>query len=200
MSESHDELRVIWASDGAVPEVNTERILRGIERQASEFRRRIIFRDWREIVAGTCLFAIFIWFAVRAQDLYVRAANLWIAANGLWIGFCMWRYSAVSRDVKRDQSVAAYRQALLHVYSSQIALLKSAIFWYLLPMWASLVALALAQWHAGHNTIACLVSMAVQTVIFGFIWWLNESPGVRCLQRRQAELAGLIQGLEGTME
>lgn len=200
MSESYDELRVIWSDDDSVHELSAERALRDVERRANVFRHRILFRYWRELVAGTFVFAIFIWFAVRSQDLYVRIANLWVAASGLWIAFRMWRYSTVSRDPRRDKSVAAYREGLLSVYSNQMALLKSAIFWYLLPMWSGLVALALAQWRIGHNTVAWLASIVLQTLLFGFIWWLNKSPGVRYLQRKQAELAVLIHGLEGTME
>jgi len=195
MNESYDELRAIWSSPGA-PSMDVDRIVRDVQQKSNEFKRMITFRDWREMAGGALVAVIFLAFAAAAGDSFVRAGHLWTAASGLWIAFYIRRYSLLRRDPPRNQPSSAYRQALLDSYTRQIALLKTVKYWYLLPLWLGLTGVALAQWRSGGNWTACLVSIAVPTVIFAFLWWLNESPGVRYLQRKQAELASLIQALE----
>jgi hypothetical protein len=36
--------------------------------------------------------------------------------------------------------------------------------------------------------------IATFTATFGFVWWLNESWGIRYLRRKQAELDNLLRG------
>jgi hypothetical protein len=33
-----------------------------------------------------------------------------------------------------------------------------------------------------------LIAVAIYTGVFGFVWWLNEGPGVRTLRRERARL------------
>jgi hypothetical protein len=92
-----------------------------------------------------------------------------------------------------DQSIAAYYRALSESYEVQLKLLKTVKFWYLLPLWIGLLALALARYRIDRDLPATLFSLGIPTVFCGLVWWLNEVPGVRYLRRRQAELAGLIE-------
>lgn len=196
----NDDIRDLWSQPAAPHTFDVDRALRDIQQRAARFERTIAFRDWREIAAGLLVAAIFLWFAFRAHDPFVRLADLWIAASGVWIAFHLRRHSTVPRAPSRDRSAEAYRQALLDSFDRQIALLRSVKYWYLLPVWIGLIGLSLAQWRTHHSAMACVVSITVYTAIFGAVWWLNESPGVRYLQRKQAELGSLIQELEGVTQ
>ena len=198
MNDSNDLLREIWSSSATGPVVvNADRVLREIERKSNEFWRLIRSRDWRELAGAALVLAMFAGFAMRARDVLVRAADLWIAASACWIAFYIRRNSRVTKSPARDQTMSDYHRALLDSYDRQIALVKDVKYWYLLPIWSGLVALSLAQWRIRRDSFTCAVVITTYTLTYAFIWWINESPGIRYLKRKRAELAALIQEFEG---
>lgn len=192
MNEPRDELREIWEAGGS-PAVDLEGVLKRMQQKSTEFERMIARRDLREMAAGIFVAILFGWFAYRSSDWLVRASELWIAATGLWIIYWLRRHSSVLRDPPRDQSVGAFYRALFDSYERQVGLLRTAKLWYVLPFWSGLMLFSFATWRVQHNLTGLLVLTATFTLTFGFVWWLNESWGVRYLRRKQAELANQVR-------
>lgn len=195
MNDSSDELRAIWQA-GAAPAVDVEGVLKRMEQKSADFKRMISRRDLREMAAGLFIAILFSWFAYGASDWLMRASDLWIAASGLWIIYWLRRHSHVQQAPPRDQSLSGYHRALSDSYKQQIWLLRTAKLWYVLPLWTGLMLFSLATWRIRHNLPALLVLVATFTATFGFVWWLNESWGVRHLRRKQDELGKLVSGCE----
>lgn len=193
MTEPRDDLREIWQAGSGSPAVDVEGVLKRMEQKSSEFQRMIARRDLREMLVGAFVAILFGWFAYRSTDWLTRTAELWIAAAGLWIIYWLRRHSYVLRDPPPDQTLAAYYRALSESYDRQIWLLRTAKLWYVLPFWSGLMLFSFAGWRLQHNTITLLVTSITFTATFGFVWWLNESWGVRHLRRKQADLSRLVR-------
>jgi hypothetical protein len=91
-----------------------------------------------------------------------------------------------------DRSLADFQQALLRKYDHQIRLLKNVKYWYLLPPYVALLpasaGMVMANTAKGQPGRPQLIAVGVYTGVFGFMWWLNEGPGVRTLRRERTRL------------
>jgi len=186
-----DELRELWQSD-INQALNQRDLLRELERRMRSFDRTIRWRDLRETVAGLIVTAVYVWFALGAGTLFERMADLWLAAWGIWVALFLRRYFKLSRKPAPEQTLAVYRQALVDRYDGQIRLAKSVKYWYILPMWLGMLLLGLAVWSQPRGHLRCTLVAVVATVVSAFVWWLNEGPGIRYLQRKRRELAALM--------
>ena len=124
------------------------------------------------------------------------AADAWLAACGLWIVFYLRRNSGLARTPAPDQSLASYRAELLDRYDRQIRLLKTAKYWYVLPLWVGLMLLEFSYRPQAKGDSSFLAVVTLMTGILAVVWWLNEGPGVRRLRRKREEVAALV-GEEG---
>jgi len=190
MNEPRDELRELWEGGGS-PQVDIEGVLKTMENKSTEFERIISRRDLREIIFGAAGAIAFGYLAYRSADLLTRVSYAWIAASFLWIIYWLRRNSYLHRSPARDQSVGAYYRALFESYEQQVWLLRTAKLWYVLPIWSGLMLFAFATWRVQHNIGVLLTLLITFNVTFGFVWWLNQSWGVRYLRRKQEELAKL---------
>jgi hypothetical protein len=190
-----DELRQLWQSD-ITEAIDQRELLRELERRSRNFDRTIRWRDFRETAAGLLITVVYLWFAVRAGSTFERVADLWLAACGVWIAVFLYRYSKLSRKPAPEHTLAVYRQELVERYDRQIRLSKSVKYWYILPLWAGLMLNAAAYRVGGGDNIRFLAIVIFVTAVSAGVWWLNEGPGVRYLQRKRQELAALI-GEEG---
>jgi len=160
--------------------------------RADRFDRTIKSRNLRECVCAAVLTAMFAFIAWKSPNALARAGNLVVAASGLWIAFCMLRYGREAPSPAPDGSLADFRQALLRKYDHQIRLLKNVKYWYLLPPYVGLLmaSAGVVRAHSADGQPAWpqLIAPAIYTAVFGFIWWLNEGPGVKKLERERARL------------
>jgi hypothetical protein len=186
-----DELRQLWQSD-INEAIDQRELLRELERRRRNFDRANRRRDLQEFVAMLVVIVVYLWFAAHAVTTFERVADVWLAACGVWIIFYVRRYAKLARKPVPEQTLGAYREALVERYNRQIRLSKSMKYWYILPFWMGLLLFALAdRVHGGKNIKFVLVVIFV-TAVNGFVWWLNEGPGIRCLERKRQELATLI--------
>ena len=160
--------------------------------RANRFDRTIKHRNWRESGGAALVTVFFAFIAWQSPNALARAGNLVVAASGLWIIFSMLRHGREAPSPAADRTLADFQQALLRKYDHQIRLLKNVKYWYLLPLYVGLLlasaGIVMARTAQGQPAWPQLIAMAVYTAVFGFVWWLNEGPGVRRLQRERARL------------
>jgi hypothetical protein len=187
-----DELHELWRGQTTGPPVKGEDMLTIAMERAREFDRTIKARNIRECLGAVLLTALFAFIAWKSPNPLAGAGNLVVAASGLWILFCMLRYGREAPAPAADGSLADFQQALLRKYDHQIRLLKNVKYWYLLPPYVGLLlasaGIVMANTAKGQPAWPQLIAMGVYTGVFGFIWWLNEGPGVRTLRRERARL------------
>jgi hypothetical protein len=190
-----DELRELWQSD--INEAMNQRdLLRDVERRIRNFDRANRRRGLVDILAMLVVIAVYLWLAVGEKTTFERVADLCLAACAIWVIFYVRRYAKLSRKPEPEQTLGAYRRALVQRYDRQIRLWKSAKYWFILPMWLAVLLYDVAYRVSGGKNIKFAMVLIVVTVGYAFAWWLYEGRGVRCLERKQRELATLI-GVEG---
>jgi hypothetical protein len=187
-----DELDQLWCGQTTGPPTKGEDMLTIAMERANRFDHTIRMRNWREFGGGILAAAIFGFVAWKSPNALARAGHLIVAASGLWVAFRMLLYGRETPAPAPDRSVADFQQALLRKYDFQIRLLKNVKYWYLLPPYVGLLmasaGIVMANTASGRPAWPQLIATAVYTAVFGFVWWLNEGPGVRALQRERERL------------
>jgi hypothetical protein len=192
MTPQSDDLCRLWQSDSGNGAVDPSDLLRELERRSRSFDRMIRRRDIREIAGGLVVTVVYGLMAWKAGTLLFLVSDIWLAACGVWFAYYLRRDSKRSLQPVPDQSLVVYRQSLMERYDGQIRLARSVKYWFLLPMWFGLLLQALASRLDGGSWFKFSMIMLVATVGNGFVWWLNEGPGVRYLERKRRQLAALL--------
>jgi len=136
------------------------------------------------------------WLALYEHNALLRFSDIWLAACGVWFAFYLRRDSKRSLQPVPEQSLAVYRRTLMERYDGQIRLARSVKYWFLIPIWLGLLLQAVASLADPRGVRKFWLVMLVATAGLVFVWWLNEGPGVRYLERKRRELAALL-GEEG---
>jgi len=192
MSSPTDYLCRLWQSDSGNGSVDTSDLLRELQRRNTSFDRMIRRRDIREIAGGLALTVIYGWMAWKAGSLLYRVSDIWLAACGVWFAYYLRRDSKRALAPVPDQNLAVFRQSLMDRYDGQIRLLCSVKYWFLLPAWIGLLLQAVAALGGPRGLFKFSLVMLVATAGNAFVWWLNEGPAVRYLNRKRRELEALI--------
>ncbi len=196
----NDKLNEIWHSEAASSstsqkEKEGEEMLTMVIERTRKFDRQILLRNMREVVAAAIVTGIFAWFAWKAPTGLERIGDALVAASGVWITYYVLRFGAGPKALDPGVSLNAYRELLRENYDRQVRLVRSAKYWYLLPMYVGLAVVSLGMWlrlhGAGQSVRPAVMSMVIITVGFGFVWILNEVYAVRCLEKLKRELAGM---------
>ncbi len=168
-----------------------------IQQRTQRFDRTIWIRNLVECIAGGVVFALFVWVVVRNPDTITKTGALIVAASAVWIVFYLVRYGKSAPRVDPAQNLTSYAHALAERYDHQIRLLRSAKYWYLLPMYAGLLTISagvLSQHaKAGGLNWRDVLDPAFYTAVFAAIWWLNEYVMVRRLLQFRANVLAMTE-------
>ncbi|MFA5191370.1 MAG: hypothetical protein WC740_11625 [Verrucomicrobiia bacterium] len=180
--------------------IDTTVLLQLLKRNKKHFEAMIFWRDAREVGTALLMVPIILWIGVRDHlpwtFFLMIPAVLWIA------GFMLTdRILQKRRQPQLDNPLRDCLERLLAQVEHQIGLLRNVFWWYLLPVAAAMAAfLGHVTWHiwAGgwHVRLASAVIIAVITLIFWGVYWLNQRAVRRELEPRREELRALISNLE----
>jgi hypothetical protein len=176
--------------------MNQRDLLHELERRRRNFDRASRRRGLVDLVSMLVVIVAYLWLAVGERTTFERVADLCVAACAVWFIFYVRRYARLSRKPAPEQTLGAYRQALVERYDRQIQLWKSAKYWFILPMWLAMLLYDIAYRVSGGKNVKFAMVLLVVTVGYAFAWWLYEGRGVRRLERKRRELAALV-GEEG---
>lgn len=191
----NDDLRELWCGQPVATAANKEELVELVLEKTRRFDRKIRMRNLRECGAALVVVGMFAFIAAHTADPLQRAGYIIVAASGVWIIFFLLRYGRSSVPANPDQDLKAYRNALVRQYDHQIRLLKSVKFWYLLPPWVGcVISTAGVLLHESHQRSLNwndFLPTAIYTAIFAFVWWLNQSWGVRRLSDERARVLAM---------
>jgi hypothetical protein len=187
------ELENLWKTQPLQAAVKGEEMLDIVIRKSAAFDRRVAARDRRETLAGLVVAAIFGVAAWVQTNPLQRAGSLMAVAAAAWIiVYIRGNRTHPVPDPAPDQSLTGYRQALASKYDHQIRLLKTAKFWYVLPLYIAVLVIMAGSILERARTRPLVWSDATpivfQTLFFGVVWWLNEIYAVRKLRRSRMQL------------
>ena len=193
---TQDDFRNLWHSEAGIqPATRGEEMLTLVIERTRRFDRQIAVRNSIECIASALVVGMFAWFAWRAPNEIIRAGMAIVALSGVWIAFYILRYGGGPKPLDPGIDLSAYPRILRESYERQIRLLRRVKYWYLLPLYIGLVVGSVGLWFQlaseGRNLLARLASLldfGITTIVFVFVWILNERYGVRKLERLKEEL------------
>ena len=200
--KAKDELRELWCTQPYSSATKREDLVKLVQKQTKRFDRIILIRNLLECTAAAVVLVWFTLFAVRTQDTVQRVGSIVIAASAVCIIYFLLRYARGPANEDPSQNLSAYRRALLERYDTQIRLLKSVKYWYLLPPYVGLLigSAGVLLSHARLGVVGWrdLVGPALYTAFFVFVWWLNEVKGVARLRSERARLLSIGEEANGS--
>jgi hypothetical protein len=163
------ELEQIWKRQvpGALSQENLTRIATSVRKVDRKFRRRIWWRDLREIAA---VLILAVWFGLSGRT-WLR----WLAvANILFVAAWIIRSRIVVRPDREMPSVIERLQQMIRETEMQINLLRSVLWWYLLPCAVALFVMMLDSPPRNFSSSQRLISVGPLILLFLAIYWLNQ--------------------------
>jgi hypothetical protein len=192
-----DDFEQLWRTQPLETAVKGEEMREIILKKITSFDRTIRRRNTRETVAAVVVAICFGFVAWKQHNRIEQLGSATVVAGALWIIFYIRRHGVEPADPVPDQSVTAYRRALILKYEHQIRLLRNVKFWYLTPMYLGLLVssagMLTERAQTRPITWADAIPPLVYTLIFAGVWWLNEVYGVRKLQQMRFTLEQDVQ-------
>lgn len=191
-----DALKELWRGQpmGARPVLPDELQMASLKRRMKSFDRTIVRRDVVEVAACLLVIAFFSWeLLFREQSALSRGGCSVLIASSVFI---VWTLIGSKRRWPGPDPVAPVIEAVkseLGKVESQIGLLKTIVWWYLLPLFVGVVMCHLGT--ALPLTIK-LINLAVTAGIFVFIYRLNQNAVTNHLQPLKGQLESLLSGAE----
>lgn len=184
----NDELMALW-QESTRPAPDRTEIARLAGRAAmNRFDRAIRSRNLREYAAGFIVVAFFGWQLAHGRfvglDLAAIAAVLFV------LGF-LWSHHRNIAPLDPTARASDYQAAMLSRIDSQIRLLSSIRYWYLLPFYVPIVWVTVLV--SRRSLVVAGLFFVLSTLLYAAIAWLNEKIGVRHLIRQRAQIEALLE-------
>jgi hypothetical protein len=184
------ELEHLWQRQQGIepsPE-NIAQIAGSLSALDRKFRRRIWWRDLREIAA---VLILAVWFGLSGQT-WLR----WLAvASILFVAAWIIRSRIVVRPDREMPSVIERLQQMIRETEMQINLLRSVLWWYLLPCAVALFVMMLDSPPRNFRSSQRLISLGPLILLFLAIYWLNRWAVRKKLVPQRARLQHVLAEL-----
>jgi drug/metabolite transporter (DMT)-like permease len=177
------ELEGIWKRQEAVdlsPE-NIAEIAATVQAVDRKFKRKIWWRDLREIGAALAVAVVFCVVGLSWLRWIAVASCLFVA------GYIVMSRRAV-RSIVETSSLAERLQQMIRETETQIGLLRSVGWWYLLPCAVGMVAFVVDRLPRTVSAMHLIVFFAAMAIFYFAAYWLNQRVVRKALEPRRANL------------
>lgn len=107
------------------------------------------------------------------------------------MGYLWWQHRRITEpDATAD--ARNYQSAMLARIDHQIQLLRTARYWYFLPLYVPALMTMVTTWQRGRHTAAILGWAIVSSIFIGLLW-LNERVVVGFLWKERAKIGALYR-------
>ena len=169
-----------------------------IEERTKKFDRRVRARNLREIIASIFGGLVLGWTMLGTHDAWKITGGAVMEIGLVVIIYVLLRYGKAGAEPDPNGTLSGYTKALMDKYDRQIRLLKTAKYWYLLPMFVGIVIMLAGSVveHVQAGTLGPKVFIwpVILAAFFGFAWWLNEVYAVGRLERCRAKTEEMLRG------
>ena len=203
---NYDELKEAWLAQTSQTRltIDADLLLKEVQRNQQSFAATVFWRDVREV--GTSLLMVPVWFYLGTKHSLPWMWYLGVPAL-LWVaGFMLAdRMRLRSYSSERGESLSHRVESSLAQVEHQIWLLRNVLWWYLLPPGLAVLAFfGQCAWEAqsGGWWVAAVITgcVAVEAIVFGSVYWLNQKAVRAELEPRRQELQALLGSLKDTRE
>jgi hypothetical protein len=186
-----DALKKIWRDQPLPlpPPLGGPEAIASMNRKMRRFDRTIWWRDLREVAAGIFIVVVFSWYFFRFPMPMARVGCVITVLSAIFID---WRLLSSKRRAARSSLNASVMEALqveLRKVENQIRLLRSVLWWYILPL-----TVGATVFFAGVNrdAVARAVFIAFAVLMGLGLNWLNQWAVRKQLMPLKEELESLL--------
>lgn len=199
---SFEEFKDAWQAQqtGHPASIDPNLLLAEVRHNQRKFQATIVWRDVREI--GVALVMIPIWLGMGITMKLPWTWYLCIPAL-IWVAGFLYvdRRRHKRPSAPGGESIREYVEACTADVEHQIWLIRNVLWWYLLPIAIPVMAfVAEVSWRTREGGWISLLAFAVATmiclIVFGAIYWINQSAIRTYLEPLREELGTLRKSLE----
>lgn len=194
-----DEMQRTWQSQGSGPQlaIDPEMLLNEIRRNKQSLEATVFWRDVLCVGGAILVGGFFIRLGITLPywPWFLPALSmLWMAGFMAVDRICQKRNTPVLRE-----PVTACIESSLVQINHQIWLMKSVLWWCVLPYGIAFIVLFCSfAWESRQIPLVCLINLALAGLCAVFSWlvcWLNHVGARKGLEPRQQELQALLESL-----
>ena len=177
------ELEEIWKKQKTVepsPE-NIAEMAATVQAMDRKFKRKIWWRDVREIAAALTMAVVL--------GIVGLSWLRWIAvASCLFVAGYILMSRRALRSVPETSSLAERLQQMIRETEIQIKLLRSVLWWYLLPCAVATVVFVVDRLPPTFRAARLIIFFAPMALFYVAVYWLNQRVVRKALEPRRANL------------
>jgi CubicO group peptidase (beta-lactamase class C family) len=190
-----DELKKLWQQQPLrEPALSPSQVMSAMQSKTTQLRRTLLARDVRELLACVIVGVIFgIYFFIFRAPI-MRLGALITVAGSIFIAWKILHARRTTPTARPDTTVVESLRAELHSLRTQSQLLRSVLWWYLLPLG---VGGLIFVWGMPFNNLVFKVGFTLFSLALDvFIYWLNQRARSRQLVPLEAQLESLLHSAE----
>ncbi|HXI69311.1 MAG TPA: hypothetical protein VNN22_03025 [Verrucomicrobiae bacterium] len=194
-----DELKKLWQQQPLRnPAVSPEQLVSAMQKQTTQLRRILDARDVRELVACAFVIIIFgIFYFTVSRTPVSRLGDLIVIGSSIFVAWKLIHTRRKTPPAPPGATVVESLQAELNAVRAQSRLLRSVLWWYLLPLG---VGILVFTWGGARGGLADNIGNIVYTLfviaLYAFIHRLNQRARATQLLPVEAQLESLIRSAE----
>ncbi|MGZ4963168.1 MAG: M23 family metallopeptidase [Limisphaerales bacterium] len=189
-----DELKNLWQQQPvSAPTVSAAQLVSAMQTKMSDFRRKLLARDARELLGCVFILVIFGVFFANAETRMARFGDFIVMASAIFIGWRIIHARRTTPPAKPDASTVEALRAELHSVRTQSQLLRSVLWWYLLPIGSGVL---ISVWGDNNETPFQITFTLTIIFTYAFIYWVNQRARTKYLVPAQAQLEALVHAAE----
>jgi hypothetical protein len=191
-AHANEDLARLWREHDAAP--SADLVARTLMAQTWQFDQKIFWRNFREYAAGIVLLVVFAGQIALDRDGDRIGGIIGFMAVAFVMVYLWWRHRGLG-PLDPTAPTTLYQAALLARLDDQIRLLRTVPYWYLVPLSLPGLWMTIVRWPVRPGLAA--VSLAIQTIAFVFVGWLNVRVGVQHTRVARDRVAAMLPPSEG---
>lgn len=188
MTKNFNDLQEIWKKQSIQQgDVNMELILK----KSTDFKKSIMWRNFRECGIAFVMALVFIPKVFRAQSTWATLMYIELVLALIFVGVHIYLYGRNKKAPNYSASSTEHVTFLREQIQTQIKLLSNVRYWYLAPLLFGVLGLlgeSLVNEIAAGKTPYALVPITFTLALNAIILWANEVWAVRKLKKQLEEL------------
>ena len=194
-----DELKKLWQQQPLrKPDVSSEQLISAMQKQTSQLRRTLLARDVGELVACAVVIIIFgIYYFTLSQTPLSRLGDLIVIGSSIFIAWKLVHARRSNPPAPPGATVVESLRAELNAVRAQSRLLRSVLWWYLLPLGIGIFACTWGSFGGGFGSLVFEIVYAIAVIaLYVWIYRLNQTARAKQLLPVEAQLESLIRSAE----
>jgi len=190
-----DELKKLWQQQPLRdPALSPAQVMLAMQNKTTQLRRTLLARDVRELLVCVIVGVIFGTYYFTQRAPVTRLGALITVAGAIFIAWKILHARRTSPAAKPDATVVESLRAEHHSVRTQSQLLRSILWWYLLPL---TVGTLVFVWGMPFSDLGFKIGFTLFTLALDvFIYWLNQWARSKQLLPVEAQLESLLRSAE----